>query len=88
MQRWYPIIGSKAAQAAQQDAENVRQRRSHLERILNCTPEGTPPVLSSAAALLDGPFEHPARCSFFLCDTCGQLSVHRTTIVFHSVLAD
>jgi hypothetical protein len=27
MQRWYPIIGSKAAQAAQQDAEKAHQQK-------------------------------------------------------------
>jgi hypothetical protein len=34
-------------------AENAAQHRSRLERILQRTPEGTSPVRSSAAALLD-----------------------------------
>jgi len=46
-----------------QDAEKGRQRRSRLESILNVAQRLRPPVLSSAAALLNGLFEHPAGSS-------------------------
>jgi hypothetical protein len=46
----------------QQDAEKVRQRRSRFAQKLN-VPKRTPFASSLVAALLDGLFEHPARCS-------------------------
>ena len=45
------------------------QHRCRLESILNVAQEATPPVLSSAAALLDGLFEHPARHSSVVMDS-------------------
>ena len=72
--------------APTQDAEKVRQLRSHLESILNVAQEATPPVLSSAAALLDGLFEHPAWRSSVVMDS--KLKKHwHVYMIFHSLLA-
>src|SRR6266513_3503253 len=54
--------------------------RKHPQR----SPEATPPVLSSAAALLDELFEHPTgTCS--CCATCTDSQSSRAHIVFQQL---
>ncbi len=69
MQRWYPIIGSKAAQAGHQDAENVRQQKKTVIWFiwfvsfvwLNQTDQ----MNQMNQINKTNQFKHPARCSFF-----------------------
>jgi hypothetical protein len=50
---------------SEQDAEKVRQRRSRIVQRLN-VPKRVRLASSLAAALLDGLFEHPARCTLII----------------------
>ena len=55
--------------ALTQDAEKVRQLRSRLESILNVAQRLRLRCFRSAAALLDGLFEHPAWYSSVVMDS-------------------